>query len=88
MTAEETVLGIDYGLRNMGVAVGNTLSRTAQPLAIITVRDGVPDWGALAKLIEEWQPHRVVVGNPLNMDGSESNIGQRVMKFARQIEGR
>ena len=88
MTAHETVLAIDYGLRNRGVAVGNTLSQTAQPLAIINARDGVPDWDALAKLIEEWQPQRVVVGYPLNMDGSESDISQRVMKFARQIEGR
>ena len=88
MAAHETVLAIDFGLRNMGVAVGNTLSRTAQPLAIINARDGVPDWDALAKFIEEWQPQRVVVGHPLNMDGTESDISKRVMKFARQIEGR
>ena len=88
MTAHETVLAIDYGLRNMGVAVGNTMSGTAQPLAIINARDGVPDWDALAKLIEAWQPHRVVVGHPLNMDGTESEISERVMKFARQVEGR
>lgn len=87
-TKHETVIAIDYGLRNMGVAVGNTVSRTAQPLIIIGARDGVPDWGALTKLIEEWQPDRVIVGHPLNMDGSESDISQRVMKFARQIEGR
>ena len=87
-TKHETVIAIDYGLRNMGVAVGNTVSRTAQPLTIIGARDGVPDWGALTKLIEEWQPDRVIVGHPLNMDGSESDISQRVMKFARQIEGR
>ena len=72
----------------MGVAVGNTLSRTAQPLAIIKARDGVPDWDALTTLVEEWQPQRVVVGHPLNMDGSESDIGQRVVKFTRQVEGR
>ena len=89
MTAKhETVIAIDYGLRNMGVAVGNTVSRTVQPLTIIGARDGVPDWSALTKLIEEWQPDRVIVGHPLNMDGSESDISQRVMKFARQIEGR
>ena len=88
MAAHETVLAIDFGLRNMGGAVGNTLSRTAQPLAIINARDGVPDWDALAKFIEEWQPQRVVVGHPLNMDGTESDISKRVMKFARQIEGR
>jgi putative Holliday junction resolvase len=88
VAAHETVLAIDFGLRNIGVAVGNTLSRTAQPLAIVNARDGVPDWDALAKFIEEWQPQRVVVGHPLNMDGTESDISKRVMKFARQIEGR
>ena len=87
-TKHETVIALDYGLRNMGVAVGNTISQTARPLAIIGARDGVPDWRALTKLIEEWQPSRVIVGHPLNMDGSESDISQRVMKFARQIEGR
>ena len=87
-TKHEMVIAIDYGLRNMGVAVGNTVSRTAQPLTIVGARDGVPDWSALAKLIEEWQPNRVIVGHPLNMDGSESDISRRVMKFARQIEGR
>ena len=87
-TKHEMVIAIDYGLRNMGVAVGNTVSRTAQPLTIVGARNGVPDWSALAKLIEEWQPNRVIVGHPLNMDGSESDISRRVMKFARQIEGR
>ena len=87
-TKHDTVIALDYGLRNMGVAVGNTISQTARPLAIIGARDGVPDWGALTKLIEEWQPSRVIVGHPLNMDGSESDISQRVMKLARQIEGR
>ena len=81
-------MAIDYGLRNLGVAVGNTLSKTAQPLCIICARDGVPDWDALAKLIEEWQPSQLVVGYPLNMDGSESEISQKVVKFARQLEGR
>ena len=87
-TKHETVIAIDYGLRNMGVAVGNTVSRTAQPLTIIGARDGVPDWGALTKLIEEWQPNRVIVGHPLNMDGTESDMGLRAQKFARQVEGR
>ena len=88
MAQHETVIAIDYGLRNMGVAVGNTLSCTAQPLAVIGARDGVPEWETLATLIAEWQPARVIVGHPINMDGSESEISQRATRFARQVGGR
>ena len=81
MAQHETVIAIDYGLRNMGVAVGNTLSCTAQPLAVIGARDGVPEWETLATLIAEWQPARVIVGHPINMDGSESEISQRATRL-------
>jgi putative Holliday junction resolvase len=88
MTAHETVIAIDFGLRNLGIAVGNTLSNTARPLAVINARDGNPDWEALTSLLREWQPERVLVGHPLNMDGTESDMGLRAQKFARQVEGR
>lgn len=68
--------------------MGNTLSRTAQPLAIIKAKDGVPDWTALSSLTKEWQPDRIVVGLPINMDGSPSELSERASKFARQVEGR
>ena len=56
MTAHETVIAIDFGLRNLGIAVGNTLSNTARPLAVINARDGNPDWEALIA------PERVATG--------------------------
>jgi putative Holliday junction resolvase len=84
----ETVLALDFGLRHIGVAVGNTFSRTAQPLTIIKAKDGVPDWTALSSLAEEWRPDRIVVGLPINMDGSSSELSERASKFARQVEGR
>ena len=84
MTAHETVIAIDFGLRNLGVAVGNTLSNTARPLTVISARDGNPDWEALISLLREWQPDQVLVGHPLNMDGTESDMGLRAQKFARQ----
>lgn len=84
----ETVLAIDFGLRNMGIAVGNTLSGTAQPLAVINAREGVPDWAALSQLLDEWRPQRVLVGLPLNMDGTHSELAQKAEKFARRFEGR
>lgn len=86
--AHETVIALDYGLRNIGLAVGNTLSGTARPLSIIAAQNGAPDWAALARVLSEWLPNRLLVGLPLNMDGSDSDIGQRVEKFARQLEGR
>jgi putative Holliday junction resolvase len=51
-------------------------------------RDGKPDWEALTSLLAEWQPDRVLVGHPLNMDGTESEMGLRAKKFSRQVEGR
>ena len=82
------MLALDFGLRHIGVAVGNTFSRTAQPLAIIKAKDGVPDWAALSSLAQEWRPDRIVVGLPINMDGSPSELSERASKFARQVEGR
>ena len=88
MSAHETIIAIDFGLRNIGVAVGNTLSLTSRPLTILQARDGVPDWDALSNIFDEWRPDRILVGNPLNMDESESDMGRQAARFARRIEGR
>ena len=84
----ETVMAIDFGLRNIGIAVGNTLSGTAQPLTIIGARDGVPDWAAFSQLLDEWRPQRILVGLPINMDGTQSEMAKRAEKFSEQFEGR
>ena len=70
------VISFDFGLRNIGVAVGNCRLGTTQPLAVLKARDGQPDWQALTNLVSEWQPERLVVGEPLNMDGSDSELSQ------------
>lgn len=88
VTPAQTLLAVDFGLKNMGLAVGNTVSRTATPLTVIKARDGVPDWDHIAQLVEEWQPNRVIVGHPLNMDGSASELSARAERFARQLEAR
>lgn len=82
------VLGFDYGLRRIGVAVGQSLTGTAQALSTVTARDGVPDWDAIGALIAEWRPQALIVGVPYNMDGSEQPITRRAQRFARQLEGR
>ena len=85
---KRTVMAFDYGLRQIGVAIGNCLLATTQPLAILKARDGIPDWQAVANLLEEWQPSLLLVGNPLNMDGTESELGARARKFGNRLHGR
>lgn len=83
-----TVLSFDYGLRQIGVAVGNCLTSTTQALTIVQARDGIPQWPEVEKLLAEWKPDLIVVGDPLNMDGSDGVLGERARKFARRLHGR
>jgi len=81
-------MAFDFGLRQIGVAVGNCLLGTSQPLPILRARDGIPDWQAVEDLIDEWRPDLLVVGDPLNMDGSDSELCERARKFGRRLHGR
>jgi putative Holliday junction resolvase len=83
-----SVLAFDFGLVQIGVAVGNTLLHSTQPLAILRAREGIPDWQALEQLVRDWQPDLLLVGDPLNMDGSDSEQCERARKFARRLHGR
>lgn len=81
-------MGFDFGTARIGVAVGHSLAGTATALTTLGARDGSPDWEAISKLVTEWQPARFVVGLPLNMDGTESEMSARARKFARRLHGR
>lgn len=81
-------MAFDFGLRQIGVAVGNCLLRSTQPLAIIKAREGIPDWSVLEQMVKQWQPDLLVVGDPLNMDGSASELCLRARKFANRLHGR
>ena len=81
-------MAFDFGLRQIGVAMGNCLLGTTQALPILTAKDGVPDWRVLGELVDEWGPDILVVGDPLNMDGSDSELSSRARKFARRLHGR
>ena len=83
-----TVLAFDYGTRKIGVASGQSVTGSGSPLAAIACRQQAPDFDQIARLLEEWRPDALVVGLPLNMDGSESETSQRARRFARQLEGR
>jgi len=84
----KTVLAFDFGLRQIGIAVGNVLTSTTQALTIVRAKDGIPQWPELEKIVKQWQPNLVVVGDPLNMDGSDGELGERARKFGRRIHGR
>jgi putative holliday junction resolvase len=81
-------MAFDFGLRQIGVAVGNCLLGTTTPLPILRAKDGVPEWRALEALVDAWHPDLLVVGDPLNMDGSVSELCAQAGKFARRLHGR
>ena len=82
------MLAFDYGLKNIGVAVGEVTFATANEHGILKGRDGVPNWDQVGALLQEWQPVLVLVGKPLNMDGTDSELSRRAVKFANRINGR
>ena len=82
------LLGFDYGTKQIGVAVGQVITGQARELCVLKAQNGVPDWNRVEALIKEWQPDAIVVGLPLNMDGTPSEMSERAEKFARRLHGR
>lgn len=87
-SAPRTLLGFDFGTRRIGVAIGQELTGTARSLTTLNSRDGGPDWGAISRLIEEWQPDALVVGIPYHMDGSEMELTRLATRFGNRLQGR
>lgn len=83
--AAKILLGFDFGMKRIGVAVGQTITKTARPLDTIEAKNGIPNWKAIAKLIQKWQPDALVVGIPLNMDGTPQTISQHAQHFATHL---
>ncbi len=86
--APQLLLGFDYGTKQIGVAVGQMITQSARELCDLKARDGIPRWEEIEALIKEWQPDALVVGLPLNMDGTPSDMCVRAEKFARRLNGR
>ncbi len=86
--ASKNLLGFDYGEKTIGVAVGSQASGQAHPLSNIRVIRGQPEWDRISELIDEWQPAALVVGLPLNMDGTENPITPKARKFGNRLNGR
>eukprot|EP01132_Coremiostelium_polycephalum_P017998 gene17998-21488_t len=88
LMALRLILGFDYGTKQIGVAVGQVITGQARELCTLKAQNGVPDWNQVEALIKEWKPDAVVVGLPLNMDGTPSEMCLRAEKFARRLNGR
>jgi putative Holliday junction resolvase len=84
----KVLLAFDYGTKNIGVASAQTITKTANSLPGLKAKDGIPDWTQIEKLLKEFKPDLVLVGLPLNMDGSESELSTRARKFANRLHGR
>lgn len=84
----KTLISFDYGTKNIGVATGQTIICSASALTQIKAKDGIPNWDDIAALLAEWKPDLVLVGLPLNMDGTESEFCKRARKFSQRLHGR
>ncbi len=80
------LLAFDFGLRRLGIAVGQSLTKTAQPLTTLKCNNGEPDWHAVHQLQQEWQAQAFVVGLPKNKDGTDSSVSRAARVFAKKME--
>jgi len=81
-------LGIDFGLKRIGVAVGNTLLGTAEPLSVMRNINGTPEWATLDAWVQEWLPAGFVIGLPLSADGEVQEITQVAKGFGKRCAER
>lgn len=81
----ETVLAFDFGLRRIGIAVGQSITASASPLGIVDNGDAGPDHARIQQLLEEWRPSRLVVGLPAHADGSPGEMQSHVQGFVEAL---
>jgi len=80
------IIAFDYGEKKIGVAVGQTSTNTSSPLQIIFNKDNKTNWISISSLLDEWKPGLILLGKPLNMDGSRSEIMKKVDKFYKELK--
>jgi putative Holliday junction resolvase len=84
----DIVFGFDFGVKRIGIAMGNTLTGQAQPLTVIKAVDNATRFQLIGDLINEWKPARLIVGEPRHPDGAEHDMTLRSRRFANQLHGR
>lgn len=86
MSSPVTALAFDFGLKKIGVAVGETITQTARPLEIIKSVNNKPDFNLIEKLIKSWRPNVIIVGLPLTEDGNYQELTNLAENFANELE--
>jgi putative Holliday junction resolvase len=84
----DTIFAFDFGVKRIGVAMGNTMLRQAEPLKVISAIDNAKRFADIQKLLDEWKPALLVVGLPMHPDGNEHEMTARARRFANQLHGR
>ena len=85
VNSAQMIMAFDFGTQKMGMAVGQSLIESANPLVLFPMKDGIPNWDELLKIVKQYQPNLFLVGLPLNMDETESELSARARKFARRL---
>ena len=83
-----TILAFDFGMKRIGVAIGQKITQHARPLTTIPATDGIPKWSDIKALITKWQVNQLIVGLPLNLDGSDQEITLAAKKFSRRLRAK
>ena len=82
------IMAFDFGTKNIGIAIGQEITKTASTFYSIHANDGLPDWVELDMIVKEWNPNLFIVGDPLNMDGTRSKIQDSSDKFSTVLSKR
>jgi putative Holliday junction resolvase len=88
MASSGIYLGFDFGYKHIGVACGQSHTKSARPVTTLKAQNGAPDWEVIRDLIALWQPKAFVVGIPLNMDGTNQAVAQAARRFGNRLHGR
>jgi|TARA_B100001094_G_scaffold118115_1_gene113902 putative Holliday junction resolvase len=80
------IVAFDFGTKKIGVAVGQTATYTSSPLQVILNKDDKVNWNEISSLLNEWKPELIIVGKPLNMDGTDSEIMKQVERFYQKLK--
>ena len=81
----ETIIAFDFGLRRIGVAVGQQVTNSASPLETVSNGDSGPDWPRIETIVREWHPQRLIVGMPMHADGSPAEFADTVQQFIEAL---
>lgn len=82
------LIAFDFGMKRIGVAIGQTVTQSARPLVTLSAKTGTPDWNQVDALLQKWRPNALIVGIPLNMDGTDQPISHQARTFANQLRER